>query len=251
MTDPVSRFNDGMVGSHHRILRDRDDTQATRSAVFTDLIASRLGGGNKSILDCACGAGTRSIDMAMAGHRVVASDISAAATQRAAREADRRGVLLPTAVADMRALPFSDNGFDVVICSDNALPQLLTEHDMRTALGGLHRSLRSDGLLIATIRDYRHARQTRQSSTAPQISEGAVTFQLWNWHDDGARYDLRLFRLAAVGANDWRVSQRRTSHWAITPDELSALAAETGFTDIEWIEPATSGFYQPILLATA
>lgn len=252
MTDPVAHFYDQLAEDYHLNFRDWDSSVVTQGEFFSRLIASRLGDGPVSILDSCCGIGTQALGLALHGHQVTGSDISTIAVRRAHAEARARGISLSVATADMRRLPFADEAFDVVVCADNALPHLLDEAQLSMALRELSRVLRTGGLLVATIRDYRQARRDRMTGTAPlRTHDGrAMSFQLWNWHDDGRRYDLRHIQLTADDVADWRVTTRHTSYWAITPDELSDIAVTSGFDDLEWCEPAEVGFYQPILLGT-
>jgi len=252
MTDPVARFYDELADSYHLNFRDWHSSVVVQGEFFSQLIASRLDQGQQSILDCCCGIGTQALGLALRGHRVTGSDLSTAAVRRARAEARNRGVRLPITTADMRRLPFADAAFDVVVCADNALPHLLDEQQLSTAMREMHRVLRPGGLLVATIRDYRHARRTRSTTTAPlRTQDGrAMSFQLWDWHDDGQRYDLRHVQLSSNEVADWRVVIRRTTYWAITPDELSTIIRSSGFGELEWREPIAGGFYQPVLLAT-
>lgn len=251
MSETVQRFYDSLADSYHQIFPDWDSTMKRQSQIFTNLIAARLGDGKQKVLDCACGIGTQSIGLAAAGHDVVASDISPMAARRAAHEAARRGVALSPVIADMRGLPFDTGRFDVVVCVDNALAHLLTDRDMSAAAAELRRVLRPGGLLVATIRDYRQARRTHPGAGSPQIAGDAATFQLWDWHDDGARYDLRHFQVISTGIHDWRVRVRQATFWAVTPDEVAESLTGAGFTDIAWLEPTESDFYQPVVVATA
>ncbi|MFJ2779453.1 class I SAM-dependent methyltransferase [Kitasatospora sp. NPDC087315] len=110
----------------------------------------------------------------MAGHQVVGSDLSPVAAARAAVEAAARGGRPPAAAADMRRLPFGDKVFDVLLCSDNSLPHLLSGQDLRAALLGMRRVLRDDGLLMITIRAYDEARQTKPTATPPREALAAA-----------------------------------------------------------------------------
>ncbi|MFD1150407.1 hypothetical protein [Saccharothrix hoggarensis] len=55
-----------------------------------------------------------------------------------------------------------------------------------------------DGLLIVTTRPYDELLRERPSATPARTATTeagrAVSFQLWDWHDDGEHYDLRLFQ---------------------------------------------------------
>jgi hypothetical protein len=51
----------------------------------------------------------------------VGSDLSPRAVRRAALEAERRGLSLPTTATDMRSLPFAAECFDVVLSGGNSV----------------------------------------------------------------------------------------------------------------------------------
>ncbi|MEV5607689.1 methyltransferase domain-containing protein [Streptomyces sp. NPDC052225] len=248
----VRRFYDELAPDYHRIFADWDASMDRQARALDAL----LGPARRRVLDCACGIGTQAIGLARRGHDVTGSDLSPVAAARATAEAAARGVRLPATAGDLRALPFAPAAFDAVVCADNSLPHLLTEADVHTALTGMRRVLRADGLLILTVRDYDALRRTRPASTPPQTSTApdgatAITFQLWHWHDDGERYDLRHFQLVPDGPDgaDWRVRERRTTYWALTARQLTDLVTRAGFTDVTWHSPEESGFYQPVLTA--
>ncbi|MEW2399241.1 class I SAM-dependent methyltransferase [Streptomyces sp. NPDC046862] len=248
----VRDFYDGLAPDYHLIFRDWDASMARQAAVLDELFRRHPGPGSRRVLDCSCGIGTQAIGLALAGHKVVGSDLSPVAAGRASAEAADRGISLPVAAADMRLLPFASSGFDVVVCADNALPHLLSAQDVRAALLEMRRVLRDEGLLVLTVRAYDEDRRTRPVSAPPQVSdtpEGRViTFQLWNWHTDGERYDVEHFQIHPA-ADTWEVRVRRTTYWALTRRQVTALVAEAGFTDITWHTPDSTGFYQPVLTA--
>lgn len=177
------------------------------------------------------------------------------AAARAAQEAAARGAGLPAAAADMRRLPFVSSVFDVVVCADNSLAHLLTAPDVEAALAGMRRVLRDGGLLVLTLRDYDQIRRTRPGAAPPQVSEDSggrlITFQLWQWHEDGERYDLEHFQLADGEGDDWAVRVRRTTSWALTRSQVTEFVTAAGFAEVRWHDPASSGFYQPVLTARA
>ncbi|MFJ6016468.1 class I SAM-dependent methyltransferase [Streptomyces sp. NPDC092952] len=253
MSEPSVRdFYDDLAHDYHLMFRDWDASMAYQAEALGALIRQHLGAGPHTVLDCSCGIGTQAIGLARAGHQVIGSDLSPIAAARAATEAAVRGNRLPVAVADMRQLPFSDSSFDVVLCADNSLTHLLSGQDLRTALVGMRRVLRDEGLLVITVRAYADPRRTKPTSMPPQVTQTrdgqAITFQLWHWHEDGERYDLEHFQL--IPAKDtWQVRVRRTTHWALTPPQLTEFVTEAGFTNIAWRSPASSGYYQPVLTA--
>ncbi|MCH6162271.1 class I SAM-dependent methyltransferase [Streptomyces marispadix] len=252
---PVARFYDELADDYHRIYADWDASIRRQGAALDAL----LGEDHAEVLDCSCGIGTQAIGLALRGHRVTGTDLSPRAAARAAREAAHRRLTLRTAAADMRRLPFPDGRFDAVVCADNSLPHLLTEHDVHAALTEMRRVLRPEGRLLVSTRPYDDLLRDRPVATPPQVRQPAgrtdgrdraITFQLWHWHDDGEHYDLERFQLLPAG-EEWQVKVRRSTYWALGSDRLTALAADAGFAEPAWLAPQETSFFQPLLVARA
>lgn len=251
----MARFYDNLADDYHLIYADWE-AGIRRQGHALDALIGRQVRERSAVLDCSCGIGTQAIGLALHGHHVTGTDLSSRAATRAAHEAARRGLLLRTAAADMRRLPFRDGRFDTVVCADNSLPHLLTEGDVRAALAEMHRVLRPGGLLLVSTRAYDDLLHDRPTSTPPQVhrhaddGERTVSFQLWHWHEDGEHYDLEHFQLLPAGG-EWRVQVRRTTYWALGRDRLTDYVSEAGFVDPGWRMPQETGFFQPLLLAHA
>ncbi|WP_041624650.1 class I SAM-dependent methyltransferase [Stackebrandtia nassauensis] len=247
MSNP-REFYDDFAEAYDGMFADWDASIARQARVF----AALLGEAGQTILDCSCGIGTQALGLAALGFHVTGTDISPASVARARREAAARGVALPTAAADMRALPFLDDSFDAVLCVDNALCHVLDADGVVTALRETRRVLRGGGRLILSVRDYDEARRSRPRRTPPQLSrrdgQWCVTFQLWHWDRHGDRYDFEHFQLRG-SRGEWRMRRRVSRLWALTREELGELASRAGFSRLEWLAPADSGFYQPVLVA--
>jgi glycine/sarcosine N-methyltransferase len=252
---PPAAFYDDLAASYDRIYPDWEASSRQQGDTLHAVIAAQRGPGPHRILDCAVGIGTQLLGLAANGHRLAGSDISAGAVGRAQAECRQRGVQAGLAVADMRALPFPDSAFDVVVCADNALPHLLTAADVTRALGEMVRVAGPGGLVVVTTRDYDQARKDHPSTTPLSRSQGSdgstmVTFQLWDWWPDGEHYDLRHFQVTGRDEH-WRVAQRQTAYWALTRAQLSGLACQAGLAAPEWRGPDQTGFFQPLLVAHA
>ncbi|WP_394616358.1 methyltransferase domain-containing protein [Lentzea sp. JNUCC 0626] len=231
-------FYDDLSGTYHLMFPDWDASMARQAAQLAEFIPA-----GARVLDCACGIGTQAIGLALRGYEVVGADLSPMAASRAVVEASARGVTVPAFAADMRALPFADGSFDVVLAADNALPHLLTAGDVLLALREMRRVLRLGGRIILSTRDYDAIRADRPLATPPSVGPGRVVwFQLWNW--DGDQYELEMFRLDE--ADSWRVVVGKARYWAITRHEITALAERAGFGYVEW---SLHAYYQPLLVA--
>jgi ubiquinone/menaquinone biosynthesis C-methylase UbiE len=250
--DGVTTFYDELAATYDRIYADWPGSIRRQGAALQRIVAGELGAaGPHRILDCAVGIGTQLLGLAAYGHDLTGSDLSRGAVHRAAAETAGRGIRAGLLVADMRSLPFRDDRFDVVVCADNSLPHLLGSDDVVRALEQMYRVVRPGGLVLVSTRDYDAARADRPRILQPQLSDdpdgATVTVQLWRWHDDGERYDLRHLQVSeAAGA--WVVAERRAVYWAITRAELAGLATEAGLLGPRWAEPRDTGFFQPLLV---
>jgi glycine/sarcosine N-methyltransferase len=251
------RFYNDLAENYHLLYSDWNAGVERQGAALDQVIRDRLGPGGQRVWDCACGIGTQALGLASHGHDVLGTDISPAAVARAAREAAARGLPLRTAAGDMRRPPVAADAFDVVLCADNSLAHLLTASDIDAALRAIRRSLRGGGLLIIGMRDYEQARAERPTTTAPQVTRSetgrTVSFQLWDWHPDGERYDLEHIHLLpdAADGDAWQVRVRRATSWALSQTQLGELVTAAGFLEAAWLTPQQTGFIQPILTASA
>lgn len=205
------------------------------------------------LLDCACGIGTQALPLAARGYEVTATDIAAAAVERARHEADVRGIAVTLAAADMRALADVVTGpFDVVIACDNALPHMLDDANLDAALASIRAVLEPGGVLLASIRDYDALRVERPAGVpggVRQREDGLeIVGQGWEWNDDSDLIRMHLFVLRQRG-DDWHADVQTTWYRALLRSELDAALMRAGFVDIAWHMPSDTLYLQPIVTA--
>ena len=97
------------------------------------------------ILDLGCGWGRHLDPLAGAGHDIVGADLSVDLLRQVPGHAGGRP---PLVAADMRALPFPDGVFDVVLNLATSLGLFLDDAPARAALSEARRILRPDGRLL-------------------------------------------------------------------------------------------------------
>jgi SAM-dependent methyltransferase len=243
-------FYDLLAPLYHLIFPDWDASIERQAGQLAGIIRDRWGAGAKSVLDVACGIGTQAIGLARRGFAVTASDLSAGAVERAGIEARRRGVEMDLSVADMRsAHDHHRRQFDVVISCDNALPHLLTDADILTALRQFHACTRPGGGCLITVRDY--DREERGTGIVKHYGvrdrEGVryVIFQVWDF--DGEVYDLAMYLVADDGGDRPATQVMRSKYYAIGTDRLLGLMRQAGFGSVERID---GPFYQPVLVGS-
>lgn len=116
----------------------------TAPNAFLSREVNRLAPGSK-VLAVADGEGRNSTFLAQHGHKVVATDVSEKALEKARRLAERRGVEVEYLKVDLSKWDWPENAFDAVagIFIQFAGPGLRDE-----IFEGIHRSLKPGGLLL-------------------------------------------------------------------------------------------------------
>jgi glycine/sarcosine N-methyltransferase len=245
-------FYDELAEFYHLMFEDWNRSIAAQAAVIGPILERYTGKASPYVLDCACGIGTQTLGLAQRGHILVGSDLSKAAVARASTEAKLRNLDVTFHVADMRTLStVPEAGFDAVLIADNALPHLLTQSDLDYAVGRIAAKLKDSGILLATIRDYDQLISTRPTMLGPTFyeQEGRRRFvhQVWRW--EGEQYELHLY-LTLQMQSEWMVKYFVSRYRALQRRDLNLALQSAGFTDIQWLEPGFTTFYQPIVVAT-
>jgi SAM-dependent methyltransferase len=253
MKEDVRTFYDELAADYHLLFADWQASVERQGAALDRLIRQALGAGPKRVLDCACGIGTQAIGLAQRGHLVLATDLSPAAVARARQEAENAGVDIAIGVADLRTLAEQVAGeFDVLLACDNVLPHLLDDADLQRAVANMAAKLQPGGLFLASIRDYDALVPERPRTEGPRVLDGPdgrrITFQVWDWAEDGRRYALHQFIVRQDGET-WRTHYFATAYRALLRGDLEMALREANLRDMTWHEPAESGFFQPIVTA--
>ncbi len=252
MAESAEGFYDDLAQWYHLIFEDWDRSIASQAAVLGPILERHTGKSSAYILDCACGIGTQTIGLAQRGHIVVGSDLSRSAVARATHEATMRGLNVTFHVADMRKLVgIPETGFDAVVIADNALPHLLSQSDLEQAAREIAGKLKPSGILLATIRDYDQLISVRSTMQAPafygQDGNSRFVHQVWQWDED--QYLLHLY-LTLENQGEWTVKHFVSRYRALQRADLNRALHSAGFTNIQWLEPAVTSFYQPIVVGT-
>jgi len=230
----LDEFYDAFAADYHLAYGGRWDEAVERQGRALDELIH----GAVDVLDCSCGIGTQAIGLALRGYRVVGTDASAGAIERARAEAARLGAPVDFAVADFRDLSSVGGEFDAVISCDNALPHLLDPADVVRALGQMRAKLREGGVAVVTMRDFDAALRDKPP-VAPTVRVGdRVLVRLHEW--DGDEYTVRYVILTDRDGS-WDVAEHRTRYRAITRSELQQAARSAGFADASWSDHAVVG----------
>lgn len=252
MQTSAQTFYDGLSADYHLIAVGWDEAVRTQGQTLHKFL-SQVTDKNRTqdILDCSCGIGTQAIGLALQGNKVVGSDISPKAVERAVAESKRLGARAEFMVADFRSLDQDVPGqFDIVLSCDNSVPHLMSVEDLELAAKNMFSKVRPGGTVAVSTRDYDQIRKEKPTGMPPRKicdQHGKrVYFQTWDWNPAGDAYDLELF-LVRQNAGTWEVTSHTTTYRAWLRSELQQSFAKAGFTDLKWWMPDESGYYQPIL----
>jgi 2-polyprenyl-3-methyl-5-hydroxy-6-metoxy-1,4-benzoquinol methylase len=255
MSETVRDFYDEFANDYHLIFENWEASIARQAAAIGSILERECGSAaSTTVLDCACGIGTQALGLAKLGFSVTGSDVSDRAVERARREASARSLSIPFYAADMRNLDsVPGGGFHAVICMDNALPHLDSDDELAQAAGQIRKKLRRGGTFAASIRDYDEALSQRPVVQGPTFfSDGGkrrIAFQVWDWQDE-RRYMFHLY-ITREASTGWKTWHGASAYRAVFRDELTGILDRQGFTNIRWVFPHESGFYQPVVIATA
>ena len=247
--DIIQTFYDNMATHYDKLFLDWAAATREQANILESLFRANGFDRSARILDCACGIGTQAIGLAALGYCVTASDISDAELAEAKRRAQEQNVSLRLAHADFCALSdtFSDT-FDLVICMDNALPHMLTAEKLDAALASIAGQVAPGGLFIASIRDYDALLDSKPPYSPPYIHKlpngQRVSFQTWDWQGD----NYRLTQYIIEDDVSLQVSKFVCEYRATRRKEITESMHAHGFTEVTWLFPEETGFYQPIVV---
>lgn len=252
MADSAQSYD--KFAAHYDQIFENWEASILRQATVLGGILQRQCGDRRPIrvLDCACGIGTQSLGLAMKGFEVEGCDISSGAVERASAEALKRRLAIRFSVADMLHLTAVErSGFDAVIAIDNSLPHLDSDQLLLEAAQQVHAKLRAGGSFMGSIRDYDRLVVEKPTSEGPSFysdrDRRRIVFQVWDWRDE-RRYRFHLY-ITRSTPSEWQTFHFTSTYRAVLRSELGNILMRAGFTNVRWMLPSDTGFYQPIFVA--
>ena len=243
-------FYDNLASQYDKLFLDWHATTQEQAVILDKIFAHNGFDKSASILDCACGIGTQAIGLAAIGYNVTGSDISDGELAEAKERAKKNSVAVHFEHADFCALSdtFSEQ-FDIVIAMDNALPHMLTRDDLASALKSIVNQIKNAGIFVASIRDYDALLMDKPPYSPPYIHKTEkgqrVSFQTWTWNGD----NYRLIQYIVDDQDTLHVSKFECEYRATRRAEMTDLLKENGCSEVVWMFPEETGFYQPIVVA--
>jgi SAM-dependent methyltransferase len=206
------------------------------------------------VLDCACGTGFPSIDLARRGYNMSCSDGSPLMLSYFKRRADLEGVPVQAGLVGWEELASSyDTPFDVVMCRGCSLPYAGSwdedaPPDRRVLAASVRQfaaSLRPGGRLYIDTNPVRDSADPEVTTHSP-ITIGQHTIKLIEELSVDHARRLRSWR-CQLTINGTSYEFERRSHY-VPPDDLMALLAEASMGDVR--RTAVPGEHYPIITAT-
>ena len=243
-------FYDNLASQYDKLFLDWQATTQEQAHILDRIFTANGFDKNANILDCACGIGTQTIGLAAIGYNVTGSDISDGEIAEAKERAKKNNVNVSFEHANFCALSdtFSER-FDIVIAMDNALPHMLTSNDLESAIKSIVNQIKDGGMFVASIRDYDTLLMDKPPYSPPYIHKTAkgqrVSFQTWTWEGD----NYRLIQYIVDDEDTLQVSKFECEYRATRRQEMTDLLMENGCSEVVWMFPEETGFYQPIVVA--
>ena len=243
-------FYNNLASQYDKLFLDWQATTQEQAHILDRIFTANGFDKNANILDCACGIGTQTIGLAAIGYNVTGSDISDGEIVEAKERAKKNNVSVHFERANFCALSdtFSEQ-FDIVIAMDNALPHMLTSVDLASAIKSIVNQVKDGGMFVASIRDYDALLMDKPPYSPPYIHKTAkgqrVSFQTWTWEGD----NYRLIQYIVDDEDALQVSKFECEYRATRRQEMTDLLMENGCSEVVWMFPEETGFYQPIVVA--
>lgn len=202
------------------------------------------------ILDCACGIGSQAIGLATLGYCVTASDISCGELEEAKKRAVKNDVKIRFEHADFCDLSAAfEEKFDIIIAIDNALPHMLSESALESAIASITDKILPGGMFVASIRDYDELLMKKPLYSPPYIHKNEkgqkVSLQTWEWKED----NYKLIQYIIDDDETLQISRFECEYRATRREEITKLLLSHGCSKVEWLFPKETEFYQPIVVA--
>jgi SAM-dependent methyltransferase len=241
-------FYDELAPFYHLLYGDWERAIASQGDSLGQLLDRSGVPRGSSVLDSASGIGTQALGLAAKGYQLSASDLSAGAIARLAKEAAARNLTLRAYVDDLRSLAGAKSeSMDAVIACDNSLPHLLSDEELLLAFQSALRVLRPGGIGVYSVRDYALIPRTSPSVRPHGLHyDGGSRFmatQVWEW--EGDQYALRMYLTRESAEGDCTTRVLVTRYYAVTIARLIMLMREAGFESIERFDDV---LFQPIIV---
>jgi SAM-dependent methyltransferase len=177
------------------------------------------------ILDCPCGHGRHSIELARRGYDVTGQDLNGYFIKEAEKAAKRAGVYVRWLKRDMRKIPF-ENEFDFVLNLFTAFGYLESDDEDQKALDAAAKSLKRGGKFVLDVVNRDYVVRHYQEADWLQLPDGSIVAAEKKFDHATGRNIEKVIRL-------WRDGRREEFLLFLrmyTVAELAAMFRKAGLT---------------------
>ena len=247
----IQTFYNNMASQYEKLFLDWQAATKEQAEILSKIFTNNGFNLTSRVLDCACGIGTQAIGLAALGYDVTGSDFSDSELAEAKERAAKNGVKIRFENADFCALSdIFEEKFDIIIAIDNALPHMLSAGALETAVNSITDQIVPGGMFVASIRDYDAMLMEKPPYSPPYIHKTEngqrVSFQTWEWNGD----NYKLIQYIIDDEEKLQVSKFECEYRATRREEITDLLLSHGCSEVKWMFPEETGFYQPIVVAT-
>jgi len=184
-----------------------------------------------SILDIGCGTGGEAVALAKLGLKVIGVDATPQFIDIARSKAASENQALEFYIDDMTRLQnIADDSADLIICSGNTLPHILTIDDLYTAMRQFYRVAAAEGHIILQWLNYRPILHSRQRLVGLTGAENEAFLRFYDFNPN----EMLTFNiLHCIRLEKWRVEWHSTTLKPWLADDVGMALRRAGWRDIE------------------
>jgi SAM-dependent methyltransferase len=215
-SEPYYRRDLALV--HHLGFADHADTCAPGILALLEPVRARGG----LVVELGCGSGALTRHLVAAGHRVVATDASAAMLDLACENAP--------GVEDLRLLVLPDDDVpraDAIVSVGHVISYLPDEPALDRALVAVAGALAPDGVLAIDVCDLEYGARRRGAPPAARVGDDWAVITCFSTPSP-ERFVRDITTFVHNGDGSWRRSDERHDNVLVETDRLPALLAEHG-----------------------
>ncbi|MDP3795144.1 MAG: class I SAM-dependent methyltransferase [bacterium] len=177
------------------------------------------------VLDCPCGHGRHSVELARRGYEVTGQDLNGFFIEEARKAAKRTKVQVRWRKGDMRELPFEDE-FDLALNLFTAFGYLESDEEDQKALDAVAKSLKHGGKFVLDVINRDRVVRTYREKDWQQLSDGSMIITEKQFdHATGRNVEKRV--------RIWKNGKREEFSLFVrmyTVTELTAMFRKAGLT---------------------
>lgn len=179
-----------------------DDLTQERTSIEVDFLEKVLAlKPSSKVLDCPCGHGRHSIELALRGYNVTGQDLNSFFLQEAEKAAKQAEVSVRWIKGDMRQVPFEDE-FDIALNLFTAFGYLESDEEDQKALGQIAKALKPGGTFVLDVINRDHVVCSYRDNHWQELSDGSVVIIKAKFDHLMGRNDERRIRIDKNGRRE-------------------------------------------------